>query len=65
MKTQISTKPYFFKKFRTYKAEEILAAGGATAFGKLTNYDPKKIYELKGDFINDEDFERALNMLRK
>jgi hypothetical protein len=31
----------------------------------LTNYDPKKIYELKGDFINDEDFERALNMLRK
>ena len=58
-------KPYFFKKFKTYDAEEILATGGTTAFGKLTNYDPKKLYHLKGKPLSEEDYQKALKMLTK
>jgi hypothetical protein len=65
MRTAIAEKPYFFKKFKTYTAEEILAAGGTTAFGKLTGYDPQKLYHLKGTPLSDEDFEKASKMLRK
>jgi hypothetical protein len=57
--------PYFFKKIKTYTAEEILAAGGTTAFGKLTGYDPKKLYQIKGESITDEEFEKAIKMLTK
>lgn len=38
----------FFKKFKTYSTAEIIAAGETTAFGKLTGFDPKKLYHLKG-----------------
>jgi hypothetical protein len=45
-KTISKEKPYFFPKFKSYDPEEILAAGGATAFGKLKGYDPKKLYHF-------------------
>ena len=65
MKTKATEKPYLLKKFKTYTAEEILAAGGTTAFGKLTGYDPKKLYQLKGEPLPDEDFYKAIKMLTK
>jgi CTP:phosphocholine cytidylyltransferase-like protein len=65
MKTKVLDKPYFFKKFRTYTVERILAAGGTTAFGKLTGYDPKKLYQIKGESLTDEEFEQAIKMLTK
>ena len=34
LKVKSEEQPYFFKKFKTYNAEDILAAGGTTAFGK-------------------------------
>jgi hypothetical protein len=33
--TAKTERPYFFPRFQTYDPKEILAAGGATAFGKL------------------------------
>ena len=63
--TTTSEKPYFFKKFKTYTVEEILAAGGTTAFGKLTGYDPKKLYRLKGKPLSDKDYQKAIKMLTK
>ena len=55
----------FFKKFKTYSAEEIIAAGGATAFAKLTGHDPKKLYNLGGEPITDEELEAGLNDLKR
>ena len=65
MKTAIREKPYFFKKIKTYTAEEILAAGGTTAFAKQTGYDPKSLYHLEGEPLSDEDYKKAIKMLRK
>lgn len=58
-------KPYVMSGLKTYSAEEILRAGGTTAFAKLTGYDPKKLYHLKGEPLSDEEFEKALKMLTK
>lgn len=57
--------PHFFKKFKTYSAEEILAAGGTTAFGKITGYDPKKLYHLVGESLSEEEYIKAVSMLTK
>jgi hypothetical protein len=57
--------PYFLKLPKTYTAEEIIAAGGTTAFGKQTGYDPKKFYDLKGEGLSNEEIEQALKMLLK
>ena len=67
MKTTIKTKekPHFFPKFKSYSAEEILAAGGTTAFAKLTGYDPKRLYHLKGEPLSEEDYQKAIKMLTK
>lgn len=65
MKTLIAEKSYIFKKFKTYSAEEILAAGGTTVFGKLTGYDPQKLYHLDGEPLSKEDYEKAIVMLTK
>lgn len=54
-----------FKKFKTYSAAEIIAAGGTTAFGKLTKFDPKKLYNLGGEPLTDEDVEAALKDLER
>lgn len=59
------TKHHFFKKFKTYSAAEIIAAGGTTAFGKLTGFDPKKLYNLGGKPLTDEDVEVALKDLER
>lgn len=64
-KTIAKEKPYFFPKFKSYDPEEILAAGGATAFGKLKGYDPKKLYHLKEKPLSDEDYQKAIKMLTK
>jgi hypothetical protein len=54
-----------FKKFKTYSAAEIIAAGGTTAFGKLTGFDYKKLYDLGGEPISDEDLKVALKDLER
>lgn len=65
MKTKIKTKPYFLKLPKTYTAEEIIAAGGTTAFGKQTSYDPQKLYDIQGEGLSDEEINQALKMLSK
>jgi hypothetical protein len=55
----------FFKKFKTYSAAEIIAAGGATAFGKLTGFDYRKLYNLGGEPLTDEDLQAALKDLER
>lgn len=65
MKVDSTNKPYIFKKVKTYSAEEIIAAGGTTAFGKLTGYNYKKLYDIKGEPLTEEEFQKALKMLRK
>lgn len=55
----------FFKKFKTYSAAEIIAAGGTTEFGKITGFDPKKLYHLGGEPLSDEDVEVALKDLER
>jgi hypothetical protein len=64
-KVNRNKRAYFFKKFKTYDAEEILAAGGTTAFGRLTGYDPQKLYHLKGQPLSEEDYQKAIQMLTK
>ncbi|MCA4893743.1 MAG: hypothetical protein ING84_01935 [Cytophagales bacterium] len=64
-KTTSKEKPYFFPKFKSYDPEDILAAGGATAFGKLKGYDPKKLYHLKGEPLSEDDYQKAIKMLTK
>ena len=65
MKTATKIERPFFRKIKTYTAEEIIAAGGTTEFGKLTGYDPKKLYHLGGEPITEEEYQKALKMLRK
>jgi hypothetical protein len=60
MRTAIKKERFFFKKFKTYSAAEIIAAGGATEFAKLTGHDPNRLYNIKGEHINDEDLMNAL-----
>lgn len=66
MKTK-TKEPFEFviPKFKTYSAEEIIRAGGTTAFAKLTGYDPKKMYHLKGEPLTEEEYQKALKMLTK
>ncbi len=55
----------FFKKFKTYSAAEIIAAGGTTAFARLTGHNPKKAFKLKGEPLSEEQFEAALLDLQR
>jgi hypothetical protein len=55
----------FFKKFKTYSAAEIIAAGGTTAFARLTGHDPKKLYHLEGEPLTDEELQAALKDLER
>jgi hypothetical protein len=64
-KAKENIEPFVFRKYKMYKPEEIIAAGGTTAFAKLTGYDPKKMYNLIGEPLSDEDFFKAIKMLRK
>jgi hypothetical protein len=42
-----------------------LSAVGTTAFAKLTSYDPKRLYHLKGEPLSEEDYQKAIKMLTK
>ena len=55
----------FFKKFKTYSASEVIAAGGTTAFARLTGHDPKRLYHLGGERITEEDLKNALKDLER
>jgi hypothetical protein len=50
----------FFKKFKTYSASEVIAAGGASEFARLRGHNPKRLYKLKGEHLSEEDFNNAL-----
>ena len=65
LKVKDEEHPYFFKKFKTYNAEDILAAGGTTAFGKITGYDAKKLYHLEGETLPEKEYQKAIKMLTK
>ncbi len=55
----------FFKKFKTYSASEVIAAGGTTAFARLKGHDPKRLYKLKGEHLSEEDLYNALKDLER
>ncbi len=65
METEIEQRSSVFKKLKTYTAEEIVRAGGTTNFAILTRYDTKKMYQIKGEALSDEDFKKAITMLSK
>ncbi|HAK75835.1 MAG TPA: hypothetical protein DCR35_05850 [Runella sp.] len=65
MKTKTGSKVYFLKTPRTYSAEEIIAGGGTTNFGRQTGYNPKKLYEIKGKGLSEDEVSQALKMLSK
>ena len=58
-------KQVFFKKFKTYSASEVIAAGGTTAFARLTGHNPKRLYHLGGERITEEDLKNALKDLER
>lgn len=68
MKAQIATQKQadlkFFKKFKTYSAAEIIAAGGTTEFAKLTGYDHEKLFNLSGEPLTDKELDAALEDLK-
>lgn len=55
----------FFKKFKSYSAGEIIAAGGTTAFARLKGHDPKKLRNLEGERLSEAEFEAALLDLKR
>ncbi|MEA5403935.1 hypothetical protein VB776_13485 [Arcicella sp. DC2W] len=66
MKVDSTNKPYLFKKVKTYSAEEIIAAGGSTAFGKLTGHTPERLKDMPvGEPLTEEEYQKALKMLKK
>lgn len=65
MKVATKTNRPFFKKFKTYSAAEIIAAGGTTEFARLTGHNPKKLYHLKGEALTDEELYAALKDLER
>jgi hypothetical protein len=71
MKNNLKTKyTYQFRTHKTYSAEEILAAGGTSAFAHKTGLSGKKQMEALAnhpveDFLTDEEMEAALKILRE
>ena len=65
MKTIIKDQIPLFKKFKSYSAAEIIAAGGTTEFARLTGHNPKRLYHLVGEHITDEDLQKALKDLER
>ncbi|TAE24005.1 MAG: hypothetical protein EAZ91_21090 [Cytophagales bacterium] len=64
-KSTIKGKPYLFKKIKMYSAEEIIAAGGTTSFGKITHYDSEKLLTIKGNSLTEEEYKQALALISK
>jgi hypothetical protein len=65
MRAIIKNERPLFKKFKSYSAAEIIAAGGTTEFARLTGHDPKRLYHLGGEHITDEDLKNALKDLER
>jgi hypothetical protein len=70
MKDILKTKPlYQFRTHKSYSVEEILAAGGTSAFARKIGVSGKKQMEALAnidaeDFLTDEEMEAALKILR-
>ncbi len=71
MKDSLKTKStYQFRTHKSYSAEEILAAGGTSAFARKMGFSGKKQMEAiakidADDFLTDEEMEEALKILRE
>lgn len=66
MRTVVQKNTIFFKKVKTYSAEEIIKAGGTTEFGKLTGYNLDKLKHIPvGEVLTDKEYYEALNSLTK
>lgn len=63
--SEIKDRPPLFKKFKTYSAAEVIAAGDASAFGKATGFDAKKLYHLPGEALTDDELTAALDDLKR
>ena len=63
MRVTTKTVRPFFKKFKSYSAAEIMAAGGTTQFARLTGHDAKRMYHLEGESLTDEDLQKELKDL--
>jgi hypothetical protein len=62
----IENNPIFFRKVKTYSAEEIIKAGGTTEFGKRTGYDAEKLKDIPvGEILTDKEYQEALKSLTK
>lgn len=71
MKDTLKTKDtYQFRTHKSYSVEEILAAGGTSAFARKMGFSGKKQMEALAnhpveDFLTDEEMEAALKILRE
>ena len=66
MRTDIKENTIFFKKVKTYSAEEVIKAGGTTEFGKLTGYNVEKLKNIPvGEVLTDKEYHEALQSLTK
>ena len=71
MKDTLKIKPtYQFRTHKSYSVEEILAAGGMSAFAHKMGFSGKKQMEALAnidadDFLTDEEMEEALKILRE
>ncbi|RIV27191.1 hypothetical protein DYU11_02445 [Fibrisoma montanum] len=64
------TEPYQFKPIKSYSVEDVLAAGGTSAFAYKMGKSGKKLAESleklpEGSHLTDEEFELALKTLRE
>jgi hypothetical protein len=65
-----STKSNLFRSHKAYSPEEILAAGGATAFGRKSGKDNEKLVEIlslspKAEPFTDEEWDDTLKQIRE
>ncbi|MEI7583932.1 hypothetical protein [Runella sp.] len=68
--TQTERYQYQFRPIKSYSAEDVLAAGGTTAFahkmGKTAKTLVEKMKETpKDSFLTDQEMESALKLLRE
>lgn len=59
-----------FPRYKSYSVNEVLAAGGTTAFAEKLGKDPRKIIEElkklpKESFLTEEEFQAAMETLRR
>ena len=64
------TEPYQFKPIKSYSVEEVLAAGGTSAFAHKMGKSPQNLVEaLKNlpeeSFLTNQEFDMALQILKE